>query len=225
MNHSRLDTTKAYRLACRLRKCQILLDDDEFERMRQACLGLQIHEGGPSSAFNLPGGGAGYVLSVDIWNPSQRRLSPEHIVFEGFEGEFRMRVFPDPRKEYPMGLNHADRRRCEREIGLDYLLARQLYVFPELHWHRYSREEVLNHLIGPRRFLYPGDPPLEGFLLTVGQEPIPWNYSDGDHFKVRLTIFIKEAPTPRGSTPRWRDRVKKSGSWRRSPRRLPREFR
>jgi hypothetical protein len=180
-----------YALACRLRDRQIPIDEDELERMRVASLGLRIQEGGPSFAFNLPGDGAGYVFCVDISNDARQRLSPEHIGFTELEWERSMRLLPDPRKDRPMRLPNSTRHRCEREGELSYLNAREIYAFPGLHWHRYAREQILNHSVGPGRFLYPSDPPLEGFLLAVGQEQIPWGYADGDRLKVRITVFYR----------------------------------
>jgi hypothetical protein len=187
MAHSLLNPEE-YRSACGLRDRQIPLDEDGLERMRVARLGLSIHEVGPSFAFTLPSGGAGYDLSVGIRIDSEQRLSAEHIGFGGLSWECRFQLLPDPQKENPMRFYNSRQYRHRRKGELDYLTARQLYVFPGFQYHEHERDTILNHRIGPRRFLFPDEFP-EGFLLAVGQEPIPLDYAEGDCLKLRVTVF------------------------------------
>jgi hypothetical protein len=178
---------KAYTLAQRLASFGIPLDQDELERMRAAHLGLSIRESGPSFAFNLQSGGAGYVFNALIWNNSKRRLCIEHVGFDAQWGS-RFGLLSDPHKEYPLRFYKHGQCRHGRGGELDYLTAREVYTFPDTLPHRYERDSVINHATGRGRVFFPGDP-LEGFLLVVGAEQIPWNYADGDRLEVKLTVF------------------------------------
>jgi hypothetical protein len=182
---------KDFALASRLRDRGIPPDDYEFERMRAACAGLQILEdaGPPSTVFDLSSGGAGYRLSVVISNQSTRPLAPAHIVFEGPDWEIGMSLLPDPHKEYPARRGHAHRRvRDHSGCIVDYSSARNFYVFPTHTPMVYPRDEVLNPRIARSCFLYPGES-LEGWLLAVGEKPIPPEYRDRDRVEMRLTLF------------------------------------
>jgi hypothetical protein len=179
---------KVYTLAQRLASFGIPLDQDELERMKVAKVGLSIREGGPSFAFNLQSGGAGYVFNTLVGNDSRQRLCIEHVGFAA-DWDLRFCLLSDPRKDHPVWLYKRSECRPARGSELDYLTARDVYTFPGMQLHRYQRELVINHAIGRRRVLFPGDPPLEGFLLVVGAEQIPWNYADGDRLEVKLTVF------------------------------------
>lgn len=189
MNMGQADSAAEYKLACGLRDRQIPMDGEALHRMQADSLGLVIQEDGPGFVFNLPEGGAGYVLCAVIYNDSQRCLSPAHVVFGGLDWQLRMQLLPDPRRENPLRLYRSQRRRGRWKDERSYCLAREVYGFPGIHSHQYTREETLNHWVGPGRLLYPGDPPLEGLLLATGQELIPRSYADGDHIKMNIRIF------------------------------------
>ena len=179
-----------FALARRLRARGIPVDEYEFERMKAACAGLEILEdaGPPSTVFDLSSGGTGCILSVVISNGSKRPLAPARIGFEGPDWE-TMSLLPDPHKEYPArrGTTH---RRVRDNSGriVDYSNARNFYVFPTRTPMAYPRGEVLNPRIARRCFVYPGES-LEGWLLAVGEKPIPPEYRDRDRVKMRLTLF------------------------------------
>ena len=180
-----------FALVRRLRDRGIPVDEQEFERMQSACAGLQISEdAGPlSTVFCLSSGGAGCRLSVVISNESKRPLAPAHIGLEGPDGEMRMSLLPDPHKEYPARRGNTHRRVQDNSgCFVDYSSARNFYVFPTQTPMPYPRDEVLNHRIGRNCFLYPGEC-WEGWLLAVGEKPIPPEYRDRDRLKIRLTLF------------------------------------
>jgi hypothetical protein len=180
-----------YALACGLRDRGIPLDEYEFERMKAACLGLEIWENidSPSTVFNLPSGGAGYELNVAISNHSERPLAPVHIGFEGPGWETNMRLLSDPQKVYPARQRNTRRQvRDHRGVLIDYSVARNTYCFSAYWTDGYEREAALNHRIARSGVLYPGDS-VEGWLLAVGEESIPFDYRDRDRLKMRLTVF------------------------------------
>ena len=177
--------------ARRLRDRGIPLDEYELKRMEAVCLGLMILEDTslPSTVFDLSSGGAGYILSVVISNESRRPLAPVHIGFESPDWEAGMRLLPDPYKEYPARRGNAHRRvRDNSGCLVDYSNARNFYVFRIRPLMIYPRDEVLNHRIARSCFLYPGDS-LEGWLLAVGEKPIPPEYGNRDRLEMRLTLF------------------------------------
>jgi hypothetical protein len=179
-----------FALARRLRDRGIPVDEYEVERMQAACAGLQILEDRslPSTVFDLSSGGAGCLLSVVISNESRRPLAPAHIGFEGLDWG-TMSLLPDPHKEYPASRGNKHRRvRDNSGCLVDYSSARNFYVFPIQPVMTYPRDEVLNHRIARSCFLYPGES-LEGWLLAVGEEPIPPEYGNRDRLKMRLTLF------------------------------------
>jgi len=162
-------TAEEFALACELRNGGVPFDEDEFERMRVDALGLSIYQNRdlPSTGFTLPSGETGYILNAVISNDSPRELSAVHIQFDGPTCGFGMCLLQDPRRKSP------------REY---------LYSFPDPRLAGFEREVVLNHLITRRRTLFPGD--LEkGFLLVVGQAPLPSEYHDRYSLEVRLTVF------------------------------------
>jgi hypothetical protein len=170
----------------------IPVDEYEFERIEAACAGLKIFEdGGPPAVFDLLPGRAGCELYVVISNESRRPLVPVHIGFEGPDWVSGMSLLPDPRKLYPARRGNTHRRvRDDSGYFADYSTARNAYVFP-IHFRPpmiYPREEVLNQRIARSCVLYPGEH-LEGWVLAMGQKPMPSEYRDGDRLKMRLTLF------------------------------------
>jgi hypothetical protein len=160
-----------FALARKLRALGVFFDKDEFERRQVHTAGLSITQnaGVPSEAFDLPSGMAAYAFNVLIANDSRHKvLSPIYVAFEGPAWEFHMTLVPDPERKKPPH--------------------RRSYYVLHPRRARYERETVLNHLIGRRRLLAPSQV-VEGFLLAVGQDPIPSGYRDFDRFTVALTLF------------------------------------
>jgi hypothetical protein len=175
----------------RLRDRGIPVDEDRFQRMQAACAGLVILQDGPASVFDLSSGGTGCELYVVILNESRRPLVPVHIGFDGEDWATGMSLLPDPYKVYPAGRGNTHRRVRDNSGYLaDYSAARNAYVFP-IHSHPpkiFPRADVLNHRLARSCVLYPGESS-EGWLLAVGQKPMPRGHRDGDRLKMRLTLF------------------------------------
>jgi hypothetical protein len=153
-------------LAYDLRERGMLFDEDEVEQMRTTSLGLSIRQSDdlPSTARHLRSGGTGYAFNVVISNDSRNKmLSPCFCDFDGPEWETKILPVPDPGRK-------------------------ALFYFFDLREDGYGREMVLNHFIGRRRTLAPGQV-VEGFLLAAGPVGIPWKYREGDHIQVGLSLF------------------------------------
>jgi hypothetical protein len=169
--NNKITTPEEFALARDLHDRGVSFDEDELERMGLDCSGLSILQNCdfPSTAFDVPGG-AGYVFNALVYNDSPRRyLAPSFIGFECPPWDFEMRLLQDPRKKTPREnlYSFSDRRQCEFE---------------------FERAVVLNHLIGRRHILAPGEV-LEGYVLAVGRVVIPSKYRDRDQFDVRLRVF------------------------------------
>jgi hypothetical protein len=158
-------TTEELTLARDLRDRGVSFDEDEFERMEEDCRGLSILQNNdvPSSVFDLPSGGAGFLFSALIYNESKRILSPKIVTFDDPPWEQQVILLPEPGQKKP-------------------------YCFPDPYPDVYEREVVLNHLIGRSHILAPGAF-VDGFLLAVGQNDIPLKYRDRSWLKVRVTLF------------------------------------
>jgi hypothetical protein len=181
----------AFALVRRLRDRGIPVDEYRFERIQASCAGLDILQDGPASVFDLSSGGVGCELYVVILNESRWPLAPEHVAFEGPDWATGMSLLPDPYKVYPAGRGNTHRRvRDNSGFFVDYSTARNAYVFP-IYSHPpriFPRTDALNHQLARSCVLYPGES-LEGWLLPVGQKPLPPEYRDGDRLKMRLTLF------------------------------------
>jgi hypothetical protein len=181
-------TRQEFARARRLHRRGIPLDPFELERMRNACLGLQIfaNVNHPSLAFSLPEERAGYLLNAVLSNDSNRPIVPAHIVFEGPDGDSKIQLLPDPQKKNPRAWLP---RRQNRSSHRRHVAEKITYQFAD-GMERYDRDAILNHRSSPRYAVYPGEL-VEGVYLAVGENPIPRSYNDRDHFRIRLTLFDK----------------------------------
>ena len=171
--------------ASELRKLGIPIDAYELERMKPAPSGLFI-----AADLELPGfvsnccsQGTGYVFGVTIWNDSECRLAPVHIVFRAPKlATTGIQLLADPRKSPtpPIRKTPEGRYKCNLE--------RNTYAFPGSSQELYPRDSILNHRIGPSAYLYPGDE-LQGFLLAVSDSLIPPDYTEGQRVATSLTLF------------------------------------
>ena len=121
--------------------------------------------------FDLQFGGAGYILSVTIRNESDRVVWLHEIRLEYPWDELQFRWL-----EYPVS-------KRPREYTYDFRLYEPISFAPET---------VLNHRIGRKGKLLPGDD-FEGLLLGIGQSPIPNAYSNRQSIQSRLSIFDERA--------------------------------
>jgi hypothetical protein len=153
-----------------LRDAQIPLDDEVTEGMKVASRALSIYQTGSvneNDIFELDFGGTGFMLSIAICNDSNRIISLQafHLAMPWPETDFRW--LEDPLRSVP------------REYT---------YSFFEGGPVAFEREVVLNHRLGRRGRLCPGDS-FEGLLLGMGQLPIPDKHRDGQGLRTQLSIF------------------------------------
>ena len=157
-------------LAFQLRSGGIPLDEEVLESIEAACRGLSIHPAGnmpDTRIFELDSGGWGLMVSLAIHNDSPRIL---------WLNEFRPEIpWWEPRfrwLEYPLG-----------KVPREYT-----YSFPDPGPVGFEPDDVLNHRLGRKGRLCPGDW-IEGLLLGVGQEPMPSDYQDRQLLVMRLWVF------------------------------------
>ena len=162
-------TPEEMAIARKLRDRGFVFDQDEFAQMERDCLCLSILQNGsfPSTAFDLAGA-TGYIFNTVIVNESPEKiLSPSFIDFDGPSWEVGIELLSDPRQQVP-------RKYC--------------YEFPDPKLCGFEREAVLNHTIGGKRVLYPGES-LEGLFLATGIAPIPLEYEDRSPCEVAITLY------------------------------------
>jgi hypothetical protein len=152
-----------------LRRGGIPLDEEVLEGMKAASCGLSIHDTGTivdSAVFDLAFGGTGYMLSIAILNDANRIIRPREFRLAMVWDEPQFRWLEDPLRKVPRQFT---------------------YEFPSHGPVGFEREVVLNHRLGAKGRLNPGDC-LDGFLLGVGQRPIPGAYSDRQILRTRLSV-------------------------------------
>jgi hypothetical protein len=153
-----------------LHRAGIPLDKEVLEGLKVHSRGLSIHQRGTcidNSVVDLDFGGTGYILSVAIYNDSNRIIRPHEIRLEMPWHESQFRLLENPLTKIP------------REYT---------YALPPPGPAGFEREVVLNHHFGGKGRLCPGDC-IEGFLLAVGQEPIPVGYRNRQKLQAHLSIF------------------------------------
>ena len=205
-------------LASQLRGAGIPLDEELLEAMRATCRGLSICQTGAGAAniiCDLFAGGMALMASVAIYNDSSRNVwicefRPDIPWFEP-----RFRWLP-----YPLG-------KKPREYT---------YSLPDPWPAGFEPDAVLNHRVGRRGKLLPGDC-MEGLLLGVGEEPIPSHYRDrqtlvmrvwvidsrGNRFPADIKLLVdrgaqlyrERKERERASVARRRERLREQGSERR----------
>jgi hypothetical protein len=161
------------KLFSQLRRGGIPLDEEVVEAMKAASRGLSMHQIGTineNTVFDLEFGMTGYLLSVAIYNDAKRIIRPREIHLEMAWPEPQFRWVEDPSRKIPKEFT---------------------YSFPPGGPEGFEREDVLNHRLGGKGRLCPGDC-LDGFLLGVGQEPIPEVYRDRQIVQTRLSIFDEQ---------------------------------
>ena len=154
-----------------VRERGIPIDEVEFRRMEAMAGGLIIQQTGEivmSSASDLESGGTAFIIQLVLQNCSDRPLAPVHVKIEvpWVEPE-GVRLLEDPARKRP------------REIS---------YEFPGRRLCPIEREAVLNHRIGRNRPVMPRDS-IDGFVLAVGEAPIPAEYCDRARIRIHVTLF------------------------------------
>jgi hypothetical protein len=148
----------------------IPLDDEVLGHLKADSRGLSIYQTGTSIdsiIIDLAYGGAGYILSVAIYNDTKRIVRPREIRLEMAWPEPQFRWLKDPLTKMP------------REFS---------YSLPPHGPKGFEREIVLNHRLRGNGRLCPGEC-LDGFLLGVGQEPIPVECCNRQMLQAQLSIF------------------------------------
>jgi hypothetical protein len=148
----------------------IPLDDAVMENLGASCRGLLVRQTGPfleNMIFDLKYGGTGYILSIAVDNDSTQPLRVEQYRLEQPWPESDFHWLEDPLRKTP------------RE---------RTYSFPERGPEAFERECVLNHRVGRRGRLLPGDC-IEGLLCGVGQARIPDEYHHNQSLSMRLSVL------------------------------------
>jgi hypothetical protein len=115
----------------------------------------------------LESGGTGYILSIEIYNESDRIVWPCAYRLKPLSNECHFRWLESS--------SHG----AEPKF---------VYKLPGETAGGFGPDEVLNHRFGPRYRLYPGDS-LEGLLLGFGEKSISTEYRDQQLACTSLTIF------------------------------------
>ncbi len=157
-------------LLSQLRSRGIPLDEEVLEAMQAACRGLSIYETGvgpENTICDLIAGGMALMASVAICNDSPRNVCIREFRPDIPWFEPRFRWLP-----YPLG-----------KVPRQYT-----YSLPDPWAAGFEPDDVLNHRVGRRGKLLPGDC-IEGLLLGVGQEPMPSHYRDRQTLVMRLWVI------------------------------------
>ena len=150
-----------------LRAAGIPLDDEVGHELIASGLGLLIYQVTPGRIFALDGGGTGYMVGVGVRNDSYRITSPHAFRLEiPWEEERFAWLEPSSLRTPP----------------------RKVYRWPGRDSGGLPACEVLNHRLGAKGKLFPGDC-LEGYLLGAGDAAIPRTYCDGQFAITKLSIF------------------------------------
>ena len=157
-------------LASELSRAGIPVDAEALKAMEAACHRLAIYQNPnihETGIYDLDSGGTAYMVSVAFHNssPAILRLHECRLEIPWWEPCFRW-------LEDPLG-----------KVPREYT-----YDFPGPGPVGFERDMVLNHRLGRRGRLCPGDW-MEGLLLGVGQESIPSDYRDRQCIKMRLCVF------------------------------------
>jgi len=151
----------------KLRGAGIPLDEELVLEMAAAGRGLSLYQVCLGRIFTLDCGATAYELGIGIRNDSSQPISPHACRMEMPWDEDRF-----------AWLEPSSRR---TQVG-------KIYSWPG-EWPRgCPTGEVLNHRLRAKARLFPGDR-LEGFLLGVGDAPIPFDYRDRQRVATRLSMF------------------------------------
>jgi hypothetical protein len=144
----------------------IPLDGEVLEKSQEPCRGLWIDQDPQTPhtrLFDTISGGTGVWITVWIGVYRIIRVSAVRLDIPWCK---QIRWLEDPLRKAP---------------------AKYYYSFPVPGTPRFERDAVLNHQLRSNSKLFPGQ--LDGFLLGIGEEPIPDQYRDREPFEARLSIF------------------------------------
>jgi hypothetical protein len=143
----------------------IPLDGEAVSSLRKSSRGIVVCQTGyffENEVVELDCRGTGVTVSVGIENPSHTVITIDQFWLE------LPWTQPSWLKEPP-----------KKDYG---------YQMPDPLRHPYAREQVLNHRVGRRGKIYPGDL-VEGVLLGISKESISAEYADQQKLCTRLWVF------------------------------------
>ncbi len=157
-------------MVSQLRNAGIPLDGEVVRKLTAAGSSLSITQSGTvvqNEVFDLNNGGTGYLISLLISNDdADRTISIDHFRLEIPWDEPTFRWLPKPFGRRPSA---------------------RTYRFPRGGPEDLVPEVVLNHRIGRLGRFYPGDW-IDGYLLGIGEAPIPESYIDRQGVEMTLSI-------------------------------------
>jgi hypothetical protein len=162
-------TAKELLHAKELEALGIPLDGEVLEKVLDAYRGLWIGQDPISihtELFDLASGGTGISIGLTVWNESSRIIRLKAAGLEIWWCN-QIRWLEDPFRNAPRKF---------------------FYSFPKPDTHTFERDAVLNHQIGRKHELLPGNR-LDRFLLGIGEEPIPDHYREGELFEAPMSIY------------------------------------
>jgi hypothetical protein len=172
----------------------IFIGEDDEEPSRNPPIGLLVYQEGvatESRAFDFYGA-AGYIIRAVV------TVNLPKFAIAGFGLEL-------PWKSYVRWLEDP------REIDSHSIV----YRFGGREFQDFGRSEVLNHRADVRHIWSRGES-LKGYLLGVGNDPIPEQYQHGVIIPAFLIIYDQFSREYRSSVSLWAERNGKSGRHARS---------
>ena len=148
----------------------IPFDQQIVNDLERASRGLSLSQTGDSAqnrVFDLDRGGWACTLAIAICNLSDWANCVQEYRLEFPRFEWHIEWLEDPFRKSPRGYS---------------------YSFPPPGSLEFEREVVLNHRIGRKGRLNPGDS-FEGLLLGKGQACLPDNFRDRQRMITKLAIF------------------------------------
>jgi hypothetical protein len=165
------NSSERFARASSLRERGIPVDEDELSSMEAIAGGMVIWQTGTapeSSTWELESGGTAFIVRLMIENRSDQPLALVRAVMEPPWHEphgVRLLKDPGPKRTRPSLYEFPGRRLCPME-----------------------REVVFNHRIGRNRPLMPRES-FDGFLLAVGEMPMPPEYCDRARIEINVTLI------------------------------------
>lgn len=165
----------------------IFIGEDDGKAPHDPSSGLRVSQHGvrsESCAFDFYGT-AGYVIGVVI------TVNLPHFAIAGFGLEL-------PWKSYVRWLDDPLKSGGRSDV----------YRFDRKYFLEFERNRVLNHLADVQRMWSRGES-LKGYLLGIGNEPIPDEFRQGAMIPAFLIIYDQFGREYRSSISLWRDRTQK----------------
>lgn len=143
----------------------IPLDGEAVSSLRKSSRGIEVCQTGyffENEVVELDCGGTGITVSLGIENPSHKVITIDQYRLKSHWTQISW--LKEPTKKL---------------YG---------YQMPDPLRHPYARDLVLNHRVGRKGKMYPGDL-VEGLLLGLSDDAIPAEYVDGHKLSARVCLF------------------------------------